>query len=160
MLSLLVENTSGVLSRVAGLFSRRGYNIDSITAGPTLNPRYTRMTVALHGDDDIIDQIKKQLLKLEDVISLEELKPGESVVRELILIKIDANPQQKQDIISIANVFRANVVDVGVNSLVVELTGNTNKIDAFITLFQDYEIRQIVRTGLTGLTRGNYDETE
>lgn len=160
VLSLLVENTSGVLSRVAGLFSRRGYNIDSLTVGETNNPEFSRMTVALHGDDQIIDQIKKQLMKLEDVISIEELKDNESVCRELVLVKLECDKQQKQDIIAIADVFRAKIVDVGIQSIMIELTGNTNKINAFMTLLDDYVIRQIVRTGLTGLTRGNYEVTD
>ncbi len=158
VLSLLVENTSGVLSRVAGLFSRRGYNIDSLTVGETRNPKYSRMTVALRGDDQIITQIKNQLIKLEDVISIDELKDSESVCRELVLVKLEADRKQKQDVIAIADVFRAKIVDVGTDSLMVELTGNTNKINAFLTLLDDYVIKQIVRTGLTGLIRGNYDE--
>lgn len=160
VLSLLVENTSGVLSRVAGLFSRRGYNIDSLTVGETMDPKYSRMTVALHGDDAIIDQIKKQLMKLEDVISIDELKDDESVCRELVLVKLECSRQQKQDVIAIADVFRAKIVDVGIHSLMIELTGNTNKINAFLALLEDYTIRQIVRTGLTGLIRGNYERTE
>ena len=155
VLSLLVENTSGVLSRVAGLFSRRGYNIDSLTVGETRDPRYSRMTVAVHGDDQIIDQIQKQLMKLEDVISIEELKDNESVCRELVLVKLEADKQQKQDIIAIADVFRAKIVDVSVESLMIELTGNSNKIEAFIGLLDGFEIESIVRTGLTGLTRGS-----
>ncbi|MCR4716442.1 MAG: acetolactate synthase small subunit [Lachnospiraceae bacterium] len=160
VLSLLVENTAGVLSRVAGLFSRRGYNIDSLTVGETRDPKYSRMTVALRGDDQIITQIRAQLLKLEDVISVDELIDGESVCRELVLVKLMADKQQKQDIIAIADVFRAKIVDVGLSSIMVELTGNTNKINAFLTLLDDYVIKQIVRTGLTGLTRGNFDVTE
>ncbi len=160
VLSLLVENTAGVLSRVAGLFSRRGYNIDSLTVGETRDPKYSRMTVALRGDDQIITQIRAQLLKLEDVVSVDELVDGESVCRELVLVKLSADKQQKQDIIAIADVFRAKIVDVGLTSIMVELTGNTNKINAFLTLLDDYVIKQIVRTGLTGLTRGNYDDNE
>jgi len=160
VLSLLVENTSGVLSRVAGLFSRRGYNIDSLTVGETRNPNYSRMTVALHGDEQIIKQIKSQLLKLEDVVDITELKPDESVCRELVLVKLDADKQQKQEIIAIADVFRAKIVDVGIASIMIELTGNTNKIDAFLTLLDDFTIREIVRTGLTGLIRGNYQMEE
>ncbi len=157
VLSLLVENTAGVLSRVAGLFSRRGYNIERLTVGETSDPKYSRITVALRGDDQIITQIRAQLLKLEDVVSVDELVDDQSVCRELVLVKLAADKQQKQDIIAIADVFRAKIVDVGVASIMVELTGNTNKINAFLTLLDDYVIKQIVRTGLTGLTRGNYD---
>lgn len=157
VLSLLVDNTSGVLSRVAGLFSRRGYNIDSLTVGETRDPRYSRMTVALHGDDQIIDQIKKQLMKLEDVRSIDELKDDESVCRELVLVKVDVDKQQMKEVSSIADIFRAKIVDVGHASIMVELTGNTGKINAFLELLSDYQIKQIVRTGLAGLIRGNYE---
>ncbi len=155
VLSLLVDNTSGVLSRVAGLFSRRGYNIDSLSVGVTENPQFSRMTVAVSGDDRILNQIEKQLLKLEDVKSITQLKDGESVCRELLLAKINVNSEQRQQIISLADVFRAKVVDVSVDSVMVEMTGNASKIEAFITLLDGFEIGEMVRTGLTGLTRGN-----
>lgn len=154
VLSLLVDNTSGVLSRVSSMFSRRGYNIDSLTVGVTENPKYSRMTVAVLGDDKILSQIKKQLLKLEDVISITELKDGESVCRELVLVKVKTTLEERQQIISMVDVFRAKVVDVSSESLMVELTGNVNKIEAFISLLNGFEIEEMVRTGLTGLTRG------
>ena len=155
VLSLLVDNTSGVLSRVAGLFSRRGYNIDSLSVGVTENPQFSRMTVAVSGDDRILNQIEKQLIKLEDVKSITQLKDGESVCRELLLAKINVNSEQRQQIISLADVFRAKVVDVSVDSVMIEITGNANKIEAFISLLDGFEIGEMVRTGLTGLTRGN-----
>ncbi|MBO6115083.1 MAG: acetolactate synthase small subunit [Lachnospiraceae bacterium] len=155
VLSLLVDNTSGVLSRVAGLFSRRGYNIDSLSVGVTEDPQFSRMTVAVSGDDRILNQIEKQLLKLEDVKSITQLKDGESVCRELLLAKINVNSEQRLQIISLADVFRAKVVDVSVDSVMVEMTGNASKIEAFITLLDGFEIGEMVRTGLTGLTRGN-----
>ena len=155
VLSLLVDNTSGVLSRVAGLFSRRGYNIDSLSVGVTEDPQFSRMTVAVSGDDRILNQIEKQLIKLEDVKSITQLKDGESVCRELLLAKINVNSEQRQQIISLADVFRAKVVDVSVDSVMIEITGNANKIEAFISLLDGFEIGEMVRTGLTGLTRGN-----
>ncbi len=155
VLSLLVDNTAGVLSRVSGMFSRRGYNIDSLTVGVTENPQYSRMTVAVSGDDRILSQIKKQLLKLEDVISITELKDGESVCRELVLVKIKASTEERQQIISLADVFRAKVVDVSKGSVMCELTGNVSKIEAFISLLDGFVIEEMVRTGLTGLTRGH-----
>ena len=109
VLSLLVDNTSGVLSRVSGLFSRRGYNIDSVTVGETENPAYSRMTVAVSGDEASLIQIKKQLNKLEDVVDIVELEPGKSVCRELVLVKVKANPSERKDIISVADIFRANI---------------------------------------------------
>lgn len=158
VLSILVDNTSGVLSRVAGLFSRRGYNIDSLTVGETQDPAFSRMTVAVRGDDQILEQIQKQVEKLEDVIEIKRLEPGQSVCRELVLIKVQADQKQRQSIIAIADIFRAKIVDVSQASLMIELTGNQEKVDAFIKLLDGYVIKQLVRTGITGLRRGNYDE--
>ena len=157
VLSILVDNTAGVLSRVAGLFSRRGYNIDSLTVGETQDPAISRMTVLAHGDDQILEQIRKQLLKLEDVIEIKELAPGESVTRELILVKVSATEKDRQAIIQVADIFRAKIVDVALESLMIELTGNQDKIDAFIKLLDQYTIKELVRTGITGLARGSGD---
>lgn len=154
VLSLLVDNTPGVLSRVAGLFTRRGYNIDSIAAGVTQNPKYTRITVVATGDDIILEQIRKQLLKLEDVVKIMQLEDNNSVCRELVLVKVKADKKEKQEIIAVADIFRAKIVDVSKNSLIIELTGNTNKIQAFISLLDGFDIIEMVRTGLTGLGRG------
>ncbi|BCN32041.1 acetolactate synthase small subunit [Anaeromicropila herbilytica] len=154
ILSILVENTSGVLSRVSGLFSRRGYNIDSLTVGETQDSTYSRMTVVVNGDDQILEQIEKQLSKLEDVKEIKELEPGQSVARELILAKVAASPQDRQAIIAIADIFRAKIVDVADDSLMIELTGNQEKLDAFIHLLEGYTLLELVRTGITGLTRG------
>jgi len=151
---LLVDNTSGVLSRISGLFSRRGYNIDSITAGVTADPRFTRITIVTSGDDEILDQIEKQVSKLIDVRDIKELRPGESVYRELVLIKVKASAQQRQGIISVADIFRAKIIDVSPESLIIELTGNQDKIEAFISLLEGYEILELARTGITGLGRG------
>ena len=158
VLSLLVVNSSGVLSRVSGMFSRRGHNIDSLTVGVTEDPKYSRMTVVVSGDDRTLDQIEKQLYKLEDVIQVTELKDGESVCRELVLVKVKADKDEKQQIIAVADVFRAKIVDVAVDSLMIELTGNINKVEAFLGLLDGFEIKAIVRTGLTGLLRGNYTD--
>lgn len=158
ILSLLVVNSSGVLSRVSGMFSRRGYNIDSLTVGVTEDPKYSRMTVVVSGDDRTLDQIEKQLYKLEDVINVTELVDGESVCRELVLVKVKAGKDEKQQIIAVADVFRAKIVDVAMDSLMIELTGNINKVEAFLGLLDGFEIMSIVRTGLTGLVRGNYSD--
>ena len=155
VLSILVDNRAGVLSRVSGLFSRRGYNIDSLTVGVTADPRYSRMTVAVRGDDQIIDQIRKQVSKLVDVIDIKVLSDTESVSRELILVKVRATQQQRQDVISITNIFRANIIDVSSDSLIVELTGGESKLNAFIGLLRNYEILELARTGITGLSRGS-----
>lgn len=157
ILSMLVDNTSGVLSRVAGLFSRRGYNIDSLTVGVTADPRYSRMTVVVCGDELILDQITKQLAKLVDVVDIKSLCPQESVSRELILVKVRADAGNRQAIIAVADIFRAKIVDVAVDSLIIELTGNQSKLDAFINLLEGYEILELARTGITGLSRGAED---
>lgn len=154
VLSIFVENTFGVLSRVSGLFSRRGYNIDSLTVGVTENPERSRMTVVVTGDEQILDQIKKQVEKLEDVREVKELMPSEAVYRELILIKVGATADQRQAVISIAEIFRAKIVDVTPDSITAELTGDQEKLDAFIKLLDDYKILEIARTGITGLSRG------
>ena len=151
---LLVDNTSGVLSRISGLFSRRGYNIESITAGETADPRITRITIVAKGDDEILEQIEKQVSKLVDVRDIRELKPEESVYRELALIKVKVSAEKRQDVIAITNIFRANIIDVGQESLIVEITGNQSKVDACINLLSNYEILELARTGIAGLGRG------
>ena len=155
--SILVENSSGVLSRVAGLFSRRGYNIDSLTVGETQDPKYSRMTVTVTGDDDVLEQIQKQLGKLEDVHDIKELREGHSVYRELMLVKVAVKPEQRQGALSVADIFRAKVVDVSKDSLIMEMTGSQNKLQAFVELMADYEILELARTGITGLSRGSDD---
>ena len=154
VLSILVDNTAGVLSRVAGLFSRRGYNIDSLTVGETENSKISRMTVAARGEDNVLEQIKNQLTKLEDVIEIVELERDYSVCRELVLVKVMANAEERTQLNTIANIFRANVVDVSSDFLMMEMTGDINKINAFIKLLDGFEINELVRTGVTGLTRG------
>ena len=156
-LSILVENTPNVLSHVSGLFSRRGYNIDSISAGETSDPRFTRITIVASGDELILEQIEKQLAKLEDVVDIKHLKDGESVCRELILVKIRAKDTDRQAIISVVDIFRAKVVDVTHESMVIELTGNQSKLEAFLGLVEGYEILELARTGITGLSRGSAD---
>lgn len=151
---LLVDNTAGVLSRISGLFSRRGYNIESITAGVTADPRFTRITIVTSGDDDILEQIEKQVAKLVDIRDIKELKPDESVYRELVLIKVKAEAERRQGVISVADIFRAKIIDVATDSLIIELTGNQSKIEAFIKLLEGYEILEIARTGIAGLARG------
>ena len=151
---LIVDNTSGVLSRISGLFSRRGYNIESITAGVTADPRFTRITIVASGDDEILDQIEKQVGKLVDVRDIRELEPDSSVFRELALIKVRANAKEREGIIAVANVFRAKIVDVGAESLVIEVTVSQSKLEAFLNLLSGYEILELARTGIAGLTRG------
>lgn len=157
VLSLLVDNTAGVLARVAGLFSRRGYNIESLTVGVTADPRYSRMTVVSLGDQTVLEQIKNQLNKLEDVRDIKELQPDRSVYRELMMVKVRANAADRKSVSAISSIFRATIVDVGKDSLTVMLTGDQSKLDALINLLEDYEILELARTGLTGLERGAED---
>lgn len=151
--SLLVENESGVLSRVAGLFSRRGYNIASLSVGETELPGISRMTIVTSGEEEVLEQIEKQLNKLIDVKEVLVL-PETSVCRELILINVAATPEERQQIFAIVDVFRAKIVDVSVGSIMIELTGNEGKLEAFIRLLAPYQVLSIARTGLTGLVRG------
>ena len=153
--SILVDNSSGVLSRVAGLFSRRGYNIDSLTVGETLDPKLSRMTITVTGDDDILEQIEKQLAKLVDVSKIQMLPADASVCRELILIKVAAKPEERAQVIAIADIFSAKILDVGEESMMVELTGNESKLDACTKLLEKFTILELARTGITGLSRGS-----
>ena len=136
VLSILVNNTSGVLSRVAGLFSRRGYNIDSLTVGETEDPAFSRMTVSVTGDGIVLEQIEKQVNKLEDVKSVKQLTGEASVCRELILVKVEARKEERPAINAVVDIFRAKIVDVADTSMMIELTGNQAKLDAFIKLIE------------------------
>ena len=154
VLSVLVENHSGVLSRVSGLFSRRGYNIDSLSVGETEDPKISRMTIVADADEYTLEQIKKQLNKLIDVIKITELKEEHAVYRELALIKIAATKENRAEIIEIANIFRAHIVDVANESVIIEATGDQGKIIALSNMLMPYGIKEVVRTGLTALQRG------
>ena len=157
--SLLVENNPGVVSRVSGLFSRRGYNMESISAGVTADDRFSRITVVASGDDQCLEQIEKQLAKLEDVLDIKLLEYGTSVTRELILVKIRATDVQSQPIMNVTEIYHGKIVDVTADSMVIELTGHQGKLDAFLGLLDGYEILELARTGVTGLTRGSSDVT-
>ncbi|MDD6789219.1 MAG: acetolactate synthase small subunit [Lachnospira sp.] len=152
--SILVENSTGVLSRVSGLFTRRGYNIESITAGYLLDEGLTRITIATSGDDAVLEQIQKQLAKLIDVKEIRELPSDSSVIRELMLIKVRCDAATRKDILSIVDIFRANIVDAGPESMIIEITGEQDKLHAFIELLRDFKIEEIARTGITALERG------
>ncbi len=154
VIAVLVENHAGVLSRISGLFSRRGYNIDSLTVGETNDPGYSWMTIVTNGDDYILDQMKKQLERMEDVKEVQHLEDKDAVFRELMLIKVKAEPKKRSSILEAVDVFRAKVVDLSTDSLIVELTGETVKINAFIEIMQPYGILELARTGITALSRG------
>lgn len=159
ILSILVENTAGVTSRISGLFSRRRYNIDSFSSGVTADPRFTRITIVTSGDELVLEQIEKQLAKLEDVLDIKKLEPDNSVTRELIMVKIRAKDTDRQAILNVTEIFHGKVVDVTHDSMIIELTGKQAKLDSFLDLLQGYEILELARTGLTGLTRGCDDVT-
>lgn len=153
-LAVLVRNRTGVLFRVASLFSRRAYNIESITVGRTETPEFSRMTLVVDEDAAACDQICKQLSKLVDVVRVRDITDEDIVARELALIKVAATPDQRQAIMQMANVFRARVVDITNRTLTVEITGTEDKVDALIGLLQPYGLREVVRTGRIALNRG------
>jgi acetolactate synthase I/III small subunit len=155
VLSVLVENHSGVLSKITGLFSRRGYNIDSLTVGVTEDPTVSRITIVVTGDEYIMEQITKQLNKLVVVIKILELNQEKAVYREMALIKVTATQNTRASIIEIVNVFRANIIDLSEDSMIVEITGDQDKLSALIELLRPYGIKELIRTGLTALQRGS-----
>ena len=155
VLSVLVENHAGVLSRVSGLFSRRGYNIDSLTVCETNNPGQSRMTIVVKGDEYILDQIQKQLAKLVEVISIKKCENSATTQREMALIKVRAEGQTRGIIIETCDIFRAHIVDVGIDSVIVEATGSEDKISSLLRLLEPYGILEYVKTGLTALDRGS-----
>lgn len=153
-ISLLLENESGALSRVAGLFSARGYNIESLTVAPTEDPTVSRMTLVTRGSDQIIEQITKQLNKLIDVIKLIDLTEGVHIERELMLIKIQVpTSNQREEVKRLVDIFRGRIIDVN-NNYTVELTGTTEKLDAFIKALENMKILEVVRSGILGIGRG------
>ncbi len=154
-LSVLVNNHMGVLSRVSGLFSRRGYNIESLSSGITENKKISRMTIVVECEDDIFSQIKTQLSKLMDVITIYEFEDSKSVRRELALVKIDANNEKRTQVLEIVSIFRAHVIDVTNSSMILELTGDQGKVSAFISMLEQYGIKEVIRTGVTAISRGD-----
>jgi acetolactate synthase-1/3 small subunit len=155
-LSILVENRAGVLSRVTGLFSRRGFNIESLAVGTCEEPGMSRITIVCIGDDAQIEQVMKQLNKLIDVIKVSDLTDNERVERELAMIKVNADSgTTRSEIMQIAQIFRAQIIDMGTKTLVLQITGNTEKIDALETLLRQYGVKELVRTGKIGMLRGS-----
>jgi acetolactate synthase I/III small subunit len=153
-ISILVENQFGVLSRVAGLFSARGYNLESVSVGETLDPAVSRMTIVVTGDEFVIEQVTKQLHKLIDVIKVSDLTDDRHVDRELVLVRVNAEPQHRAEILRTVDIFRAKVVDVTPVSFILEATGDEGKIEAFIELLRPMGIQEIVRTGKVAIARG------
>ncbi|MBR6792714.1 MAG: acetolactate synthase small subunit [Ruminococcus sp.] len=154
IIAVLVSNVSGVLSRVSGMFTRRSFNIDSLTVGETESNKFSRITIAFHGDEYIKEQIVKQLQKLQEVKEVEVLDRHETVIRELLLIKVRNSPESRQDIMTAVEIFRSKIVDYSPTALCCELTGESAKIDAFVELLKPYGIIEMCRTGIVAIERG------
>ncbi len=154
VISVIVENKPGVLTRISGLFSRRGFNIESLSVGVTENPNHSRMTIVVEGDDDVLEQIQKQLYKLIDTLKVIDLPAESSVGRELIMVKVNADKSVRSEVIQITDIYRGRIVDVGENILTIELTGEEGKLNAFINMMSKFGIKELVRTGKVSLHRG------
>ena len=152
-LSVLVENKFGVLTRISGLFSGRGFNIDTLNVAPTQDPTQSRMTIVVKGDDTVLEQVTKQLNKLIDIIKVQDFRDGEYIDRELVLIKVGVDTKSRPEVMQICDIFRAKIVDVAHKTLTVELTGNESKISAFLDLIEPFGIRDITRTGKVAMPR-------
>ena len=155
IISLLMENEAGALSRVSGLFSARGYNIESLTVAPTEDPTISRMTIVTSGSDEVIEQIIKQLNKLIDVVRVLDLNDGKYIERELMLVKVKASGQYRDEMKRISDIFRGRIIDVSDNTFTIELTGATSKLDAYIDSLDSDSIIETVRTGASGIGRGD-----
>jgi acetolactate synthase-1/3 small subunit len=153
-IAVIVENKSGVLTRIAGLFSRRSFNIDSLSVGTTDNPEYSRMTITVQGDRDVLEQVIKQLSKLINVIRVSELDPAESLERELAVIKVSVDRENRSEIMQIVNIFRARIIDVSQRSMIIEVTGDEEKVDAIVQLLRQFGIKELARTGKVSMLRG------
>ncbi|MDR2537478.1 MAG: acetolactate synthase small subunit, partial [Treponema sp.] len=154
IVSALVENRAGTLSRVSGLFSRRGFNIDSLTVGETEDKLISRMTIAVSGDDAALEQITKQLSKLVDVIAVRELQSGSCIRREIMLVKVNATEQTRAVVLEIADIFRSRIIDVSPSTITLEATGDIEKLDGLLLLLRPHGIMELARTGLVALERG------
>ncbi len=159
-LSVLVENKPGILARVAGLFARRGFNIHSLAVGPTEHPDVSRMTVVVDVEELPLEQVTKQLNKLISVIKIVELEPTASVQRELLLVKVRADLQTRSHVLETVQLFRAKVVDVAPDAVTIEVTGNPEKLEAFLKVLEPFGIRELVQSGLVGMGRGNRSITD
>ena len=155
IISILIENEAGALSRVSGLFSARGYNIESLTVAPTEDPSLSRMTIVSIGSDDIIEQITKQLNKLIDVVKVVDLSEAAHIERELMLVKVRATGKDREEMKRVSDIFRGHIIDVTESSYVIELTGNTAKLDSFLKAIDSSLILETVRTGVCGIGRGD-----
>ena len=154
IISILLENEAGALSRVSGLFSARGYNIESLTVAATDDPTLSRMTVVTYGSDDVIEQIVKQLNKLVDIVKLQDLTEGAHIERELMLVKVRAGGDKRAEVVRLCEIFRGRILDVSESNYTIELTGRGNKIDAFLEALEPSDVMEVVRSGASGIARG------
>ena len=154
-ISILVENKFGVLTRVAGMFSGRGFNIDTLNVGPTLDPSASRMTIVVRGDDKVLEQVTKQLEKLIDVIDVQDFHDEEYVDRELVLLRVNANSKNRAEVMQICDIFRAKIIDVQPSKLAIEITGTEGKINKFLTLMEAFGVSDLTRTGKVALSRAS-----
>jgi len=159
-LSVLVENKPGVLARVAGLFSRRGFNIESLAVGPTEHPEISRITLVVSADNDVVEQITKQLNKLVNVLKIVELETNNAVARELLLVKVRADDTVRRSVLETVELFKAKVADVGPDALVVELTGRPDKLEAMLRMLEPYGIKEMVQSGTVAMARGPRSMTQ
>jgi acetolactate synthase-1/3 small subunit len=159
-LSVLVENKPGVLARIAGLFSRRGFNIDSLAVGPTEHPEISRMTIVVNVEESPLEQVTKQLNKLIEVIKIVELDGPQSVTRELLLVKVKADVETRGQVLETVQLFRAKVVDVATDAVTVEVTGNAEKLEAFLRVLEPFGVRELVQSGMVAIGRGSRSITE
>ncbi len=157
-ISVLVENKFGVLARIATLFAARGFNIDSLAVGETEDPGVSRMTIVVKGDDRILEQVEKQLNKLIDVIKVTDFHDNTPIERDLALVKVKADKSNRSEIMQITDIFRARIIDVAADSIVVEITGDESKIEAFVSMLRPFGIKELCRTGVIALARGNKTE--
>ena len=154
VITTIVENRPGVLAHIAGLFSSRGFNIDSLAVGETENPRFSRMTIVVRGDDYILEQVRKQLGKVIDVIKVSDLSGEDYVERDLMLVKVNVPAGRRGEIVELVDIFRGRIVDVGAKDIIVEVVGQENKLKAFLELLRPYGIKEIARTGCIAMSRG------
>jgi acetolactate synthase-1/3 small subunit len=159
-LSVLVENKPGVLARVAGLFSRRGFNIDSLAVGPTEHPEISRMTIVVNVEESPLEQVTKQLNKLVEVIKIVELDPAQSVTRELLLVKVRADATTRSQVLEVVQLFRGKVVDVATDALTIQIVGNADKLGDFLRMVDPYGVRELVQSGMVAIGRGSRSITE
>jgi len=159
-LSVLVENKPGVLARIAGLFSRRGFNIDSLAVGPTEHPEVSRMTIVVNVEDSPLEQVTKQLNKLVEVIKIVELDGAASVARELLLVKVKADPANRGQVLEVVQLFRAKVVDVATDAVTIQVVGNQDKLEDFLRVIEPYGVRELVQSGMVAIGRGGRSITD